>query len=106
MLPVAIDGLSELCGTYSFFCFFKRGGRLFRSFIQKELVMPIGTVKFFDATKGYGFIANEAGGSDAFVHMSAVEAAGMQGLQKEQRLSYELENDSRGKTSAVNLQAA
>ena len=68
--------------------------------------MPIGTVKFFDNAKGYGFITNEAGGKDAFVHVSAVEAAGMNGLEKEQRLSYELENDKRGKTSAVNLQAA
>lgn len=68
--------------------------------------MPIGTVKFFDETKGYGFIANEAGGADAFVHISAVEAAGMRSLEKEQRISYELENDKRGKTSAVNLQAA
>ena len=48
----------------------------------------------------------EAGGSDAFVHMSAVEAAGMSTLEKEQRLSYELENDKRGKSSAVNLQTA
>lgn len=68
--------------------------------------MPIGTVKFFDMSKGYGFITNEAGGNDAFVHVSAVEAAGMHSLEKEQRLSYELENDRRGKTSAVNLQAA
>ena len=68
--------------------------------------MPIGTVKFFDASKGYGFIANEAGGNDAFVHISAVQAAGMQSLEKEQRLSYALENDNRGKTSAVNLQTA
>jgi CspA family cold shock protein len=68
--------------------------------------MPIGTVKFFDNAKGYGFITNEAGGSDAFVHMTAVEAAGMRTLEKEQRLSYELENDQRGKSSAVNLQAA
>lgn len=68
--------------------------------------MPIGTVKFFDSAKGYGFIANEAGGNDAFVHISAVEAAGMTTLEKEQRISYELENDRRGKTSAVNLQAA
>jgi CspA family cold shock protein len=68
--------------------------------------MPTGTVKFFDAAKGYGFIANEAGGADAFVHVSAVEAAGMQSLEKEQRLSYELETDRRGKTSAVNLGAA
>ena len=68
--------------------------------------MPIGTVKFFDNSKGYGFITNEAGGNDAFVHISAVEAAGMQSLEKEQRIAYELENDRRGKTSAVNLQAA
>jgi cold shock protein len=68
--------------------------------------MPTGTVKFFDNAKGYGFITNEAGGNDAFVHMTAVEAAGMRTLEKEQRLTYELENDRRGKTSAVNLQAA
>lgn len=68
--------------------------------------MPIGTVKFFDETKGYGFITNEAGGSDAFVHMTAVQAAGMSTLNKEQRISYDLENDKRGKTSAVNLQPA
>ena len=68
--------------------------------------MPIGTVKFFDNAKGYGFITNEAGGSDAFVHMTAVQAAGMSSLDKEQRLSYDLEKDQRGKTSAVNLQNA
>ena len=68
--------------------------------------MPTGTVKFFDASKGYGFITNEAGGNDAFVHISAVEAAGMSNLEKEQRISYDLENDKRGKTSAVNLQSA
>lgn len=68
--------------------------------------MPIGTVKFFDNAKGYGFITNEAGGNDAFVHMTAVQAAGMNTLEKEQRLSYDLENDQRGKSSAVNLQTA
>jgi CspA family cold shock protein len=68
--------------------------------------MPTGTVKFFDMSKGYGFIANEGGGADAFVHISAVEAAGMHSLEKEQRVSYELENDQRGKSSAVNLQPA
>lgn len=73
---------------------------------MKGLVMPIGTVKFFDNSKGYGFITNEEGGNDAFVHISAVEASGMRTLDKEQRLSYELEQDRRGKTSAVNLQAA
>lgn len=68
--------------------------------------MPTGKVKFFDMSTGYGFITNDAGGGDAFVHISAVEAAGMHSLEKEQRISYELENDKRGKTSAVNLQPA
>jgi CspA family cold shock protein len=68
--------------------------------------MATGTVKFFDNAKGYGFITNDAGGKDAFVHISAVQAAGMSSLDKEQRLSYDLENDQRGKASAVNLQTA
>lgn len=68
--------------------------------------MITGTVKFFNADKGYGFIAPEGGGEDAFVHISAVERAGMQSLDKDQRVSYELETDRRGKTSAVNLQSA
>ena len=68
--------------------------------------MPIGTVKFFNADKGYGFIAPEDGSGDAFVHISAVERAGMRTLDRDQRVSYELEQDRRGKTSAVNLQSA
>ena len=68
--------------------------------------MTIGTVKFFNADKGYGFIAPEGGGDDAFVHISAVERAGMSTLDKEQRVTYELEKDQRGKMSAVNIQAA
>ena len=68
--------------------------------------MITGTVKFFNADKGYGFIAPENGGNDAFVHISAVERAGLHTLEKDQRISYELENDNRGKASAVNLQAA
>ncbi len=68
--------------------------------------MPIGTVKFFNADKGYGFIQPEGGGNDAFVHITAVEQAGMRTLDRDQRVSYELEQDRRGKTSAVNLQAA
>lgn len=68
--------------------------------------MPIGIVKFFNDSKGYGFIQPEDGGQDAFVHISAVERAGMRTLQKDQRVSYELEEDRRGKTSAVNLQSA
>jgi CspA family cold shock protein len=68
--------------------------------------MPTGTVKFFNIDKGYGFIQPEDGGNDAFVHITAVEAAGMRTLNKEQRVTYELEQDRRGKTSAVNLQSA
>jgi len=68
--------------------------------------MPIGTVKFFNTDKGYGFIAAEDGSGDSFVHITAVERAGMPTLTQNQRLSYELEQDRRGKMSAVNLQAA
>ncbi len=68
--------------------------------------MPVGTVKFFNADKGYGFIAPEGGGGDAFVHISAVERAGMTTLDKDQRVKYELETDQRGKTSAVQLEQA
>ncbi|MDY0957123.1 MULTISPECIES: cold-shock protein [unclassified Sphingomonas] len=63
-----------------------------------------GTVKFFNADKGYGFITPDAGGTDAFVHISAVERAGMITLQQNQRVGYELEEDRRGKMAAVNLQ--
>lgn len=63
----------------------------------------LGTVKFFDATKGYGFIAPDNGGNDAFVHISAVERAGMITLNQNQRIGYELEQDKRGKMAAVNL---
>jgi CspA family cold shock protein len=69
-------------------------------------IMITGTVKFFNADKGYGFIAPEDGGADAFVHISAVERAGLATLDRDQRISYELETDRRGKTSAVNLQPA
>ena len=68
--------------------------------------MPIGTVKFFNTEKGYGFIAPEEGGADSFVHISAVEPSGMATLNKDQRVSYEIETDRRGKQSAVNLQSA
>ncbi|GAO39236.1 putative cold shock protein [Sphingomonas changbaiensis NBRC 104936] len=68
--------------------------------------MITGTVKFFNADKGYGFIQPEDGSADAFVHISAVERAGMRTLDRDQRVSYELETDRRGKTSAVNLQSA
>ena len=68
--------------------------------------MPTGTVKFFNYDKGYGFISNDGGGADAFVHISAVESAGLPGLNKDERISYDLETGSNGKISAINLQAA
>jgi len=68
--------------------------------------MVTGTVKFFNSDKGYGFIQPEDGSGDAFVHISAVEAAGMATLDREQRVSYELETDRRGRVSAVNLKSA
>ena len=68
--------------------------------MQKE-----GTVKFFNTDKGYGFIAPDDGTPDNFVHISAVERAGLRTLLKDQRLKYELETDRRGKTAAVNIEA-
>lgn len=68
--------------------------------------MTIGTVKFFNTDKGYGFIQPEDGSSDSFVHISAVQAAGMTTLKEGERLSYEVEVGQNGKASAVNLSAA
>jgi len=65
-----------------------------------------GTVKFFNNDKGYGFISPESGGNDAFVHISAVERAGMATLQQDQRVHYELETGRNGRVSAINLQDA
>jgi CspA family cold shock protein len=63
-------------------------------------------VKFFNEGKGYGFIAPDGGGNDAFVHVTAIERAGMRSLRENQRISYDLEQDKRGKMSAVNLKSA
>lgn len=68
--------------------------------------MAIGTVKFFNTDKGFGFIQPDDGGQDSFVHISAVQAAGMQTLDKDQRLTYEIETGRNGKSSAVNLASA
>jgi len=67
--------------------------------------MAIGTVKWFNPTKGFGFIAPEDGGNDVFVHISAVERAGMGSLQEGQKVSYEVVTE-RGKSAASELQAA
>ena len=68
--------------------------------------MTIGTVKWFNSQKGYGFIQPEDGSKDVFVHISAVERAGMGSLNEGQRVSFELERGQGGKTSAVNLKTA
>ncbi len=67
--------------------------------------MTIGTVKFFNSAKGFGFIAPDGGGKDVFVHASAVEAAGLRVLAEGQKVSFDIQPDARG-SKAVNLQAA
>jgi|TARA_R110000868_G_C10677596_1_gene747221 cold shock protein len=69
------------------------------------MIMATGTVKWFNTTKGYGFIQPDDGSNDVFVHATAVERAGMHGLNEGDKISYDIEEDrQRGKSSAVNLQ--
>ena len=69
--------------------------------------MATGTVKWFNATKGYGFIQPDAGGADVFVHISAVQRSGLNGLDEGQKVTYEIVKDKRtGKSAADNLQAS
>ena len=68
--------------------------------------MASGTVKWFNATKGFGFIQPDSGGKDVFVHISAVERAGLQTLNEGQKLEFALERGQQGKLSAVDLQAS
>ncbi len=69
--------------------------------------MPTGTVKWYNETKGYGFIQPDSGGKDVFVHATALERAGLRGLAEGQKISYEVESDRRtGKESAGNLKMA
>ena len=68
--------------------------------------LPTGTVKWFNATKGFGFIEPDGGGPDAFVHISALERAGMSGLSEGQKVQYDLESGRDGKSKVGNLQAA
>jgi CspA family cold shock protein len=65
--------------------------------------MPQGTVKFFNEMKGFGFITPDGGGNDAFVHVTALEAAGLRSLNNDQRVEYELAPDRRGRESATNI---
>jgi CspA family cold shock protein len=68
--------------------------------------MPSGTVKWFNATKGYGFIQPDDGSKDVFVHISAVERAGLSELREGQKVQYDIERGQQGRTSAVNLKAS
>lgn len=67
--------------------------------------MPTGTVKWFNVTKGYGFIEPEEGGSDVFVHITAVQQSGMEGLQDGQKVGYDLEEGRNGRMAATDLKA-
>ncbi len=67
--------------------------------------MPKGTVKWFNPTKGYGFVAPDTGGKDVFVHISAVQKAGMRTLNEGQKLNFEVEQQPNGRAAAVNLTA-
>jgi CspA family cold shock protein len=73
--------------------------------LTKEMAMAVGTVKFFNTQKGFGFIAPDGGGKDVFVHISAVERSGMSSLNDGQKVSFELERDRQGRDSATNLKA-
>src|SRR5882762_6474043 len=76
-----------------------------RAIIRKGAIMTIGTVKFFNSSKGFGFIAPEGGAKDVFVHATALEAAGMTSLSEGQKLSFDIQPDAKG-SKAVNLQNA
>lgn len=89
--------LPELCCTHD--------RALRRETTTKEVLMPTGTVKWFNTTKGFGFIAPDSGGKDVFVHISAVERAGMTGLADNQKVSYELIEGRDGRQSAGELKA-
>jgi CspA family cold shock protein len=80
---------------------------MFYADLKRKIAMATGTVKFFNSTKGFGFIEQDGGQPDVFVHISAVERAGMSTLAEGQKLSFEVVKDNRsGKSAAENLQAA
>lgn len=84
-----------------------RPGQIFYDTIERKIVMTVGTVKFFNTTKGFGFIQPDNGGPDVFVHISAVERSGMRTINEGQKLSFDaVKNDRNGKIAAENLQAA
>src|SRR3569623_2963349 len=104
-----IDGLRRFAAPSAFFpccSASRRSGSRPAGKRRNTPFMTTGTVKFFNADKGYGFIAPDDGGTDAFVHITAVERAGMRTLDRDQKVPYELETGKNGKVSAVNLQPA
>jgi CspA family cold shock protein len=102
-LPVANRRFLALCAPLSFYPLLLAQESDARIPHRRNNKMPIGTVKFFNDAKGFGFIQPEDGTQDAFVHISAVERAGMRTLSQGQRLSYELQQDRPGKMSASDL---
>jgi CspA family cold shock protein len=84
---------------------FSRSGHPSGRSLAKEIIMPIGTVKFFNSSKGFGFIAPDGGAKDVFVHATALEAAGMTSLSEGQKVSFDIQPDAKG-AKAVNLQNA
>lgn len=73
-------------------------------FEKGQAPMPMGTVKWFNPTKGYGFIAPDTGGKDVFVHISAVQKAGLRTLNEGQKVAFDVEQQQNGRTAAINLQ--
>src|SRR6059058_6131673 len=103
--PAAALSCGSPSQALSFAGFLSPSFRVFES--MGRIDVATGTVKWFNATKGYGFIQPDTGGKDVFVHISAVERAGLRGLQEGQKISYELQADRRtGKESAANLKSA
>jgi len=84
---------------------FSQSRTFVRRIISEETIMTIGTVKFFNSSKGFGFISPEGGAKDVFVHASALEAAGMTALAEGQKVSFDIQPDAKG-PKAVNLQRA
>jgi cold shock protein len=85
----------------------RRAAKTHGAFSKGRATMAQGTVKFFNSQKGYGFIAQDSGGPDVFVHISALERAGIRGLVEGQKVTFDIETDRRsGKAAAANLQAA
>ena len=83
-----------------------RAGWRVRYRAERQPSMPKGTVKWFNPTKGYGFIAPDTGGKDVFVHISAVQKAGLRSLSEGQKIGFEIEQQQNGRSAAVNLSQA